>query len=333
MVEQKHTRLVDRHDRRLNYLRISVTDRCNLRCTYCVPPGRIPWLSHDEILRYEEILRIVRVGVGLGITKIRVTGGEPLVRKGVIGFLQSLSDIPGISELTLTTNGVFLDEHIDAIRAAGIRRLNISLDTLQRDKFTRITGSDAFDRVWQGIESAKQSGFEPIKINVVAIRGVNDDELVDFSRLTFAYPYHIRFIEHMPIGKSRIEASLPLLVPEIKAKIGVLGEMRPVEKNADDGPAERFRFKEAAGEIGFISALSHHFCDSCNRLRLTASGQLRPCLLSDRQLDLKGPMRAGCDDHQLAEVFLQAVRNKPSDHNLAVNDPTGVSCQMSSIGG
>ena len=333
MDKRKHTRLVDRHDRRLNYLRISVTDRCNLQCTYCVPPGRIPWLSHDEILRYEEILRIVRVGVGLGITKIRVTGGEPLVRKGVIGFLQSLSDISGISELTLTTNGVFLEDHIDAIRAAGIRRLNISLDTLQRDKFTRITGSDAFDRVWQGIESAKQSGFEPIKINVVAIRGVNDDELVDFSRLTFTYPYHIRFIEHMPIGKSRIEATLPLLVPEIKAKIGVLGAMQPLEKNADDGPAERFRFKEAAGEIGFISALSHHFCDSCNRLRLTASGQLRPCLLSDRQLDLKGPMRAGCNDRQLAEMFQKAVRNKPSDHNLAVNDPTGVSCQMSSIGG
>ena len=333
MDKRKHTRLVDRHDRRLNYLRISVTDRCNLQCTYCVPPGRIPWLSHDEILRYEEILRIVRVGVGLGITKIRVTGGEPLVRKGVIGFLQSLSDISGISELTLTTNGVFLEDHIDAIRAAGIRRLNISLDTLQRDKFSRITGSDAFDRVWQGIESARQIGFEPIKINVVAIRGVNDDELVDFSRLTFTYPYHIRFIEHMPIGKSRIEATLPLLVPEIKAKIGVLGAMQPLEKNADDGPAERFRFKEAAGEIGFISALSHHFCDSCNRLRLTASGQLRPCLLSDRQLDLKGPMRAGCNDRQLAEMFQQAVRNKPSDHNLAVNDPTGVSCQMSSIGG
>jgi cyclic pyranopterin phosphate synthase len=333
MSEREPAKLIDRHDRRLNYLRISVTDRCNLRCTYCVPPGRIPWLSHDEILRYEEILRIVRVGVDLGITKIRVTGGEPLVRKGVIGFLQSLSDIPGISELTLTTNGVFLEDHIDAIRTAGIRRLNISLDTLQREKFTLITGSDAFERVWQGIEAARHSGFEPIKINVVALRGVNDDELVDFSRLTFKYPYHIRFIEHMPIGESRVKATLPLLVPEIKARIGVLGEMRPVEKNADDGPAERFRFKAAAGEIGFISALSHHFCGSCNRLRLTASGQLRPCLLSDRQLDLKALMRAGCNDHQLAEIFQQAVRNKPSDHNLAVNDPTGVSCQMSSIGG
>lgn len=325
--------MIDRHDRRLNYLRISVTDRCNLRCTYCVPRDRIPRLSHAEILRYEEILRIVRIGVDLGITKVRVTGGEPLVRKGVIGFLESLAGISGISELTLTTNGVFLEDHAERIRAAGIRRLNISLDTLQREKFARITGSDALERVWQGIESIRRHGFSPIKLNVVALKGINDDELIDFARLTFRHPYHVRFIEHMPIGQSRMKKTPPLLVPEIKDFIRPLGEMLPIEKNADDGPAERFRFKGAPGEIGFISALSHHFCSSCNRLRLTASGQLRPCLLSDRQLDLKGPMRAGCKDSQLAEFFQQAVRNKPSDHNLAVNDHAGVSCQMSSIGG
>lgn len=325
--------LVDRHDRRLNYLRISVTDRCNLRCTYCVPGDRIDRLSHDEILRYEEILRIVRIGVKLGITKVRVTGGEPLVRKGVIGFLESLSKISGLSELTLTTNGVYLEEHLQRIRAAGIRRLNISLDTLQREKFARITGHDAFDRVWQGIESARDNGFAPIKLNVVALRGTNDDELIDFARLTFRTPYHIRFIEHMPIGQSRLKKNPPLLVPEIKAIIRPFGKMLPIEKNADDGPAERFRFPNATGEIGFISAMSHHFCSSCNRLRLTASGQLRPCLLSERQLDLKGPLRAGCRDSQLAEIFHQAVRSKPSEHCLAVSDPTGVGCQMSSIGG
>ena len=325
--------LVDRHDRRLNYLRISVTDRCNLRCTYCVPGDRIERLSHDEILRYEEILRIVRIGVKLGITKVRVTGGEPLVRTGVIGFLESLSKISGLSELTLTSNGVYLEEHLQRIRAAGIRRLNISLDTLQREKFTRITGHDEFDRVWQGIESARDAGFSPIKLNVVALRGTNDDELIDFARLTFQTPYHVRFIEHMPIGESQIQKTRPLLVQDIKAIIRPLGKMLPVEKNADDGPAERFRFPNAKGEVGFISALSHHFCSSCNRLRLTASGQLRPCLLSDRQFDLKGQMRAGCSDSQLAEIFHQAVRSKPSEHCLAVNDPTGVGCQMSSIGG
>ena len=326
-------KLIDRHDRRLNYLRISVTDRCNLRCMYCVPHDSIPRLSHEQILRYEEILRIVRVGVELGITKVRITGGEPLVRKGVVDFLTALSAIPGIHELTLTTNGVFLQEQVERIRAAGIRRLNISLDTLQREKFVRITGSDAFDRVWQGIESVRQNGFEPIKLNVVALKGVNDDELVDFARLTFQYPYHVRFIEHMPIGESQMQPPASLLVPEIKSMIRPLGEMLPIEKNADDGPAERFRFKGAPGELGFISALSHHFCNTCNRLRLTASGQLRPCLLSDRQIDLKQPMRSGCTDSQLAEMFQQAVRNKPTDHNLAVNDPSGIRCQMSSIGG
>ena len=333
MTDWMKTKLIDRHDRRLNYLRISVTDRCNLRCMYCVPHDRISWLSHAEILRYEEILRIVEVGVKLGISKVRITGGEPLVRKGVIGFLEALSRVSGISELTLTTNGVSLAEHVERIRAAGIRRLNISLDTLQREKFARITGHDAFERVWKGIESVRQNGFAPIKLNVVALRGVNDDELVDFARLTFRYPYHVRFIEHMPIGKSRMKDPSPLLVPEIKAIISPLGKMMSIEKNAADGPAERFRFEGAPGEIGFISALSHHFCASCNRLRLTASGQLRPCLLSDQQLDLKALMRSGCEDSQLAEMFHRAVRNKPSDHNLAVNDPTGVSCQMSSIGG
>ena len=333
MNKRTKSRLIDRHDRRLNYLRISITDRCNLRCTYCVPPDRIPRLTHAEILRYEEILRIVRIGVELGITKVRVTGGEPLVRKGVMEFLESLSEISGITELTLTTNGVFLKDYIEGIRAAGIRRLNISLDTLHREKFTRITGADAFERVWQGIESARRSGFAPVKLNVVALRGINDDELIDFARLTFHYPYHVRFIEHMPIGKSRIQATTPLLVPEIKEIIRPLGEILPIEKNSNDGPAQRFRFRGAPGEIGFISALSHHFCNSCNRLRLTASGQLRPCLLSDRQIDLKGLMRGGGSDRELADMFLQAVRNKPSDHNLAVNDPTGVSCQMSSIGG
>ena len=333
MRKPSQNNLIDRHDRRLNYLRISVTDRCNLRCTYCVPPDRIPRLSHAEILRYEEILRIVRVGVNLGITKVRITGGEPLVRKGVIGFLESLSEISGLSELTLTTNGVFLEDHVQRIRAAGVRRLNISLDTLQAAKFARITGSDAFDRVWRGIESARQSGFAPIKINVVALRGINEDELIDFSRLTFTIPYHVRFIEHMPIGKSNWRTPRPLLVPEIKTRLRTLGDLLPVEKSADDGPAARFRFEGAAGEIGFISALSHHFCNSCNRLRLTANGQLRPCLLSDHQLDLKGLIRSGCEDRQLAEVFQQAVCNKPSDHRLAANDPTGIGCQMSSIGG
>lgn len=326
-------RLVDRYNRHLNYLRISITDRCNLRCVYCVPPDQIPRLSHADILRYEEILRIVRVGVDLGISKIRITGGEPLVRKGVCKFLAAISRMAGLEEVTLTTNGVLLEENIGGIRDAGIRRINVSLDTLRRDKFAGITGRDDFDKVWNGITAARKAGINPIKLNVVALRGTNDDEFLDFARLTLLHAFHIRFIEYMPIGKSRVHFGPPILVPEIKDRIASIGPLMPIEKNPADGPAERFKLEGAVGEIGFISAMSHHFCSSCNRLRLTASGQLRPCLLSDHQLDLKGPLRAGESNEKLAEIFRRAVENKPSDHDLEVNKPSGVSCQMSSIGG
>jgi len=325
--------LIDRYNRHLNYLRISITDRCNLRCTYCVPKDRLRRLSHTDILRYEEILRLVKVGVNLGISKVRVTGGEPLVRKGVGDFLANLSQIHGISEVTLTTNGVLLKDNISRIENAGIRRINISLDTLQKTKFREITGDDLFDQVWGGITAARQSGFDPIKINVVALRGVNEDEFIDFANLTRDNPFHVRFIEYMPIGKARMRFGPPLLVTEIKERLRPLGPLVPIEKDPDGGPAERFKIANATGEIGFISALSHHFCSSCNRLRLTASGQLRPCLLSDRQLDLKGPLRNGASDEKLAEIFCRAVANKPSDHSLTANEPSGVTCQMSSIGG
>jgi cyclic pyranopterin phosphate synthase len=325
--------LIDACNRRLNYLRISITDRCNLRCAYCLPCEDVPRLSHEEVLRYEEILRIVKVGVGLGISKVRVTGGEPLVRKGVLGFLAELARIPEIMDLSLTTNGVRLKEHLQALQAAGVARINISLDTLQPERYRRITGVDAFDTVWEAIRAAHAAGFRPIKLNVVALNGVNDDELVDLARLSLEYPFHVRFIEFMPIGASRIEKRPPLLVPEIQQRIGVLGRLVPVERAEMDGPAHRYRFEGAPGEIGFIPAISHQFCRRCNRLRLTASGQLRPCLLSDRQEDLKGPLRRGCSDAELAEIFFNATRHKPSDHNLAVGEPAHVCCQMRSIGG
>jgi cyclic pyranopterin phosphate synthase len=326
-------KLIDKYNRHLNYLRISITDRCNLNCIYCAPHGHIPRLHHDEILRYEEILRIVKVGVDLGISKIRVTGGEPLVRKGVCTFLGQLTKVAGLSDVALTTNGALLRNNVEKIKSAGIKRINISLDTLDRQKFAKITGSDRLPQVWQGIELAHQMGIKPIKLNVVALRGINEDELTAFAQLSFSYPFHIRFIEYMPIGKSLIEFRSPLLVHEIKDRINSIDKLIAIENDQQDGPAERFKFKGAKGEIGFIGALSHHFCNACNRLRLTASGQLRPCLLADRQLDLKGPLRKGCSDEELADKFVAAVKNKPSDHNLAISDPAVVSCQMSSIGG
>ena len=193
-------KLIDAYNRRLNYLRISITDRCNLKCIYCVPKDFIPRLPHDEILRYEEILRIVNVGVDLGITKVRVTGGEPLVRKGVYDFLGQLTRIKGLTDVALTTNGIFLKENIEKIKSANIKRINISLDTLDREKYAKTTGLDKFQQVWQGIELAHKSGFDPIKINVVALRGINEDELTSFARLSLSHPVHIRFIEYLPIG-------------------------------------------------------------------------------------------------------------------------------------
>ena len=333
MTRQPPARLIDPCNRHLNYLRVSITDRCNLACAYCLPREAVPRLSHETILRYEETLRIVRVGARLGITKVRVTGGEPLVRRGVYDFLARLRRMPDLRDISLTTNGVLLKENLARIRAAGITRLNVSLDTLRAERYRSITGMDHFDRVWEGILAAQAAGFHPIKLNAVAIEGVNDDELVDLARLSLAYPFHVRFIEFMPIGRSQFAGRPTLLVPEIMQRLAALGPLIPVPRSENDGPARRYRLEGARGEIGFISAISRHFCDRCNRLRLTASGQLRPCLLSDFQVDLKGPIRRGCSDEDLAELFFQTIRHKPSDHNLSGGEPAHVCCQMRSIGG
>jgi cyclic pyranopterin phosphate synthase len=326
-------KLIDRCNRHLNYLRISITDRCNLQCRYCVPQELIPKLSHTEVLTYEEILRVVRIAIRLGVSKVRVTGGEPLVRKGVYPFLTQLVATEGLKDVSLTTNGVLLADNLEKIQAAGIKRLNISLDTLSSTKYREITGFDEFDRVWQGIEKANKMGLHPIKLNIVALRGINDEELVEMAQLSFRYPFHVRFIEYMPIGQSDFNPGSLLLAPEIKNRISSLGKLIPVQVAEHDGPAQRYKFEHAKGEVGFIPALSQHFCNKCNRLRLTASGQLRPCLLSDHQENLKALLRQGCTDQELADIFLTAVTHKPSDHNLAAQDPMRVGGQMNAIGG
>ncbi len=328
-----YTKLIDGFNRRLNYLRISITDRCNLQCIYCASKDFAPYLPHKEILRYEEILRLVRIGVSLGISKVRITGGEPLIRKGVYGFLNELTKIKELSDVSLTTNGILLKDNIEKIKSAGIKRINISMDTLNRQKFKKITGHDLFHHVWEGIELAQKMDFNPIKLNAVALRGINDDELADIAGLSYSYPFHVRFIEYMPIGIPRLNISHNLLIPEIKKRLSASGKLIPVEKGINDGPAERYKFEGAKGEIGFISPLSHHFCNKCNRLRLTASGQLRPCLLSDYQEDFKGALRKGCLDNELCDIFLSAAFHKPLEHNLVGNKPTMVSGRMSSIGG
>lgn len=327
-----NNKLVDKYERHLNYLRISITDRCNLQCVYCRPTSLVPTLPHAEILSYEEILRVVDVGVGLGISKIRITGGEPLVRRGVFSFLKQLTDIHGLRDVSLTTNGLLLRDNVNRIKEAGIRRINVSLDSLRPERYAHITGRDCFGRVWQGIQKAHANGLSPIKLNVVALRGVNDDELTDLARLSLDYPFHIRFIEYMPMGNAALENTAhTMLTAEIRQRLKPLGPLTPVTRNASDGPAERFRIAGAKGEIGFISAISQHFCHRCNRLRLTASGQLRSCLLSDRQFDLKRVLRSACSDKEVAAVFLDAVQHKPAAHGKGSG--LRVNGQMSAIGG
>ncbi len=240
----------------------------------------------------------------------------------------------GLYDVSLTTNGVLLKDHVDALVGAGLRRINISLDTLNPEKFRKITGVGAFDRVWEGIQKAYHAGLSPIKINTVVLRHSNENELEDIARLSFTYPFHFRFIEYMPIGMSELGTADNLYTPEIKQRLtDRIGELIPVEHRTSDGPAERFRFEGAVGEVGFISAMSHHFCATCNRLRLTASGQLRSCLLSDHQEDLKAPLRSGASDEVLSAIFVKAARMKGIEHHLAANTSECISGQMSSIGG
>jgi GTP 3',8-cyclase len=327
-----NNQLIDPYQRPINYLRLSITDRCNLRCIYCSPEIISHKLHHRDILRYEELLRIIRIGVSLGINKVRITGGEPLVRKGCCDFLQQIARIEGIEDLALTTNGVLLKENIERLSDAGVKRLNISLDTLDRKKYARITGNDVFDQVWEGIMAAYQKGLSPIKLNMVVLSGINDEELTDFAKLSLEFPFHVRFIEYMPIGKPVDLSASPILLPAIRSRIESLGELIPLEKKIHDGPAARFRFRQAKGEIGFISPVSRHFCSECNRLRITADGHILSCLLSSISEDIKTPIRAGLLDEALAHVFISATQRKPMRRPAEISSLSQPE-QMVSIGG
>ena len=326
--------MLDNNHRVINYLRLSVTDRCNLRCIYCMPEKGIRFMTHSEILTYEEMLHIVRLSIQKGIRKVRLTGGEPLVRKGFISFLERLCRIKGLEEITLTTNGMLLKSFAADIKNCGISRINVSLDSLRPERFFRITGRDCFKQVWEGIEEAEHMGFNPIKINVVAIKGVNDDEILDFAALTLEKPYHIRFIELMPIGDKNISlADKFISTKEIFKKVETISILQPITNNLLDGPAERYALEGAKGEVGFIGALSNHFCDKCNRLRLTPEGHLRGCLFSDQEIDLKTPLRQEKKAAYLLQLIELAIKNKPKEHGLLEYGPRKCIRQMNSIGG
>lgn len=309
--------LTDRYRRPIDYLRISITDRCNLRCIYCMPFGGVSKLTHDDILSYEEFLRLVKVAIKMGISKVRLTGGEPLVRRGVTDFCRRLAALPGMKSLSLTTNGVLLEELAQEIYQAGIRRINISLDTLQPERFSRMTCRDEFDRVWRGIQTAEKVGFHPIKINVVVMGGINDDEVVQLAQLTKDRPYHIRFIEFMQfMNNDRLIPGHFVSAEDILGRLHSVAPLEQVTSRHSNGPARHFRWPDAQGMIGIISPISHHFCPSCNRIRLTADGKLRNCLFSDRELDIKLPLRQGATDAELAQLLTESIINKPEKHAL-----------------
>ncbi|MEN2986357.1 MAG: GTP 3',8-cyclase MoaA [Thermodesulfovibrionaceae bacterium] len=304
--------MIDRYNRQINYLRVSVTDRCNLRCIYCMPKSTKKFLPQKEILSYEEILRIISLATKIGINKIRITGGEPLIRKDVVGFIEKASKIREIKDIGLTTNGVLLRKYAKDLKSAGLKRLNISLDSLNRDKYETITGVDALKEVLEGIKEAERLGFDPIKINIVVMKGINDDEIVDFVKWSKKVPYQIRFIEFMPIGEnSKWSRDLFMSREEIKKKIERISKLTSVKVDKS-GPAEYFTVENSKGLIGFISPLTTHICQRCNRLRLTADGKLRPCLFSDREIDLKSLIRAGANDSLIREMLVNAVYLKPS---------------------
>jgi cyclic pyranopterin phosphate synthase len=324
----------DAFKREINYLRVSVTDKCNLRCIYCLPPEGIKSIPHEEILRLEEIEAIIRAAALAGIKKIRLTGGEPLVRKGLEGLVRRVASIPGIDDITLTTNGLLLPPHAAALKEAGVKRVNISLDTLKDERYREITRGGELAAVWRGIQSAIDAGLHPVKINTVVIRDFNDDEVEAMARLTLKMPLHIRFIELMPIGTCNTWTE-GRFVPagEIMDKATrVIGKLHPVKIAEGAGPAKYYRFEGAEGSVGFITSMSEHFCESCNRLRLTSSGGLRPCLYDGREVDLKTPLRRGAGDRDIADLIMTAVDLKPDRHHM-LEGWTDKKRVMSQIGG
>jgi len=337
------TGLSDPFNRPINYLRISVTDRCNLRCVYCLPPEGISLLHHSEILTYEEISTIAGLAAELGINKLRLTGGEPLVRARLSELVGMLAGIEGIDDISLTTNGILLKDYAAELKQAGLKRVNVSLDSLNQRKFQRIARHDKLNDVLQGIEAAKRCGLNPVKVNMVVMRGINDDEVIDFARLTITEGWHVRFIELMPFavdnppdghsvaGKGSLHPGF-LSADHIRERLTVLGKLEPTPSITGNGPARYFRFSKASGTVGFITPISRHFCFSCNRLRLTAEGKLRPCLLSDSEVDLRQPLRSGASPRKLKNVINGAIKAKPRQHELDRGQGSGKR-MMSQVGG
>ncbi len=324
---------LDRYGRRIHYLRISVTDHCNLRCIYCMPEEMV-FRPTAELMQDDEILRLVRIFAGLGFDKYRLTGGEPTVRAGIVSLVKSISQTPGVISVTMTSNGVLFSRLAGELADAGLKRVNFSLDTLDPEKFKRFTRWGSLEEVWQGIEAAERVGLAPIKINAVVVRNHNEEDIVPLARLTLERPWQVRFIEMMPFGgKTDFQRSNVVTSDDVRARIEQeLGGLTPLNEGKLDGEARVFRVDGAMGTLGFISTISQPFCSSCSRVRLTADGRLRLCLLHDKEIDLLTPMRCGATDLEMTELIRGAVWDKPWGNQLA-QGLIPLNRAMSQIGG
>ena len=320
----------------ISYLRVSVTDRCNFRCRYCMPEGKKEFIPHPEILRYEEIAEVVRVFSQFGVTSVRLTGGEPLVRKGLESLVYQLKEIDGIKEVSLTTNGFFLEEKAEALKEAGLNRVNVSLDTLNPEKFSYITrgGEEAFYRVLRGIEKARNVGLVPVKVNTVLIKGFNDSEIEDFVRFSANFGVEVRFIELMPVGGQFFSRENFIPISTVRELLEEkFGELQPV-KTVKMGPAKSFRVGDTGAVVGFIPSVSQHFCSECNRVRLTSDGKLRLCLMSDREIDLKSVLRSPAYSREaLRRTIAGALLLKKNVNGIEALESLGCSRKMFTIGG
>ncbi len=330
-LNQNQNTMKDNYGRNINYLRLSITDRCNLRCRYCMPADGVDQKQHVDILRYDAMLKIVTAATMLGIRKVRVTGGEPLVRKGVIGFLQQLAKLEGVDEIALTTNGILLTDYAQALSDAGVKRLNISLDSLKPDVFNDITRGGNLNRVLDGIDKAEQTGIK-IKLNMVAMRGVNDNEILDFAELSIQHNWSVRFIEYMPTIREQYWQQRIISGADILALLNKHHQLEPLSTDHFCGPARPFRIAGACGTVGIITPMSEHFCGSCNRIRVTSTGQAKSCLMSDEITDLR-PYLGSRQQPELIDALKKVICGKPEFHRLGSDPDSTTPFSMASIGG
>lgn len=320
----------DSHGRTINYLRLSITDRCNLRCRYCMPASGVPQKQHDDILRYEEMLQIVAAAAALGVRKVRVTGGEPLVRKGVISFLRQLSTVAGIEEIALTTNGMLLRQLAGELKKAGVKRINVSLDSLQEDRFSEITRGGSLQQVLDGLTEAERQGLK-LKLNTVLMRGINDDEIFDFARLSQEHPWAVRYIEYMPTIRETDWQQRLVSGEDILAELQRHFPLQSISTGRYCGPARPYRIAGAKGSIGIITPMSDHFCHACNRIRVTATGRVKGCLFDQQAIDLKPYLGKGIVP--LKSILESVINSKPTAHGMNSTETMAAPFAMSDIGG